>query len=486
MGVADALEREVNELWNAVRQVWDACENVKGKVLQGPGGVWKVTLKVSGGGTRKIHLIPPQSATPSSTVFRSIDAIERHCQPWDGLSAAIAALYVQRGLRARALRKTHRWVGNATSEIIDLQMKLAAVKVDGERTSTLYSQADDAVLTRHTTTPEAALNLKATQWGLASSSTSADEPINKLRLITYMDIRQIDAGRAWMHHAATERFQSETAYLAELRASRPAASAAASKHDATVEFHETCRDMFASCMRIRFPLIFGTLPQLYSHRYVTMYDGTTLYAHPTRNARPYVSIVHRAALLAGFPKESWYTTVEKMIREPRRVPYDLYRRDSEELSYVGSVILSKYIVQNEGRYVPCISIDSFAACGGSKRNGAGMLMFEFVVKLLVADGEDVTSGFIVTQAMKRQPFWKSEKLPMQADRNLVNSLHAQLAILHSDYELYSDCYLWACGINVCERTGRSSPVPEQAKKKKVGSFLDSSRSFPSSPAPSLP
>ena len=160
-----------------------------------------------------------------------------------------------------------------------------------------------------------------------------------------------------------------------------------------------------------------------------------------------VSDEHANALQTSFTP-AWLKHVRTMVTERDVVVYDFFD-DARTRVYLGSLVLSKYIVQVKGVRSPAISIESIVS--SEQGQGIGSRMYAFVVILLKSDLISFARGYIFAQCLPVM-FWEV-KLDGTA---FARALVLQLSMIHPSYHLEENCD--ARGIMIEHDDEKDSPI----------------------------
>ena len=209
--------------------------------------------------------------------------------------------------------------------------------------------------------------------------------------------------------------------------------------DACVSLNDPYKSISYLCAKAIFrtphyPLIVGMLPFPDGLRKF-VFAGTEFHVRVKffdKEGTGYLFAEHLAGLKKRF-NPAWALHVEDLVVDRDVATLDFYTDSSFlEPTWVGSLILSKFLCRKEGLLVPAISIESMVA--RETRSGAGNAMYYYISELLFADSVNIEYGYIFAQCLNI-PFYTFK---MSVD-NVGKCLVFQLTNLFAGYELEREC-----------------------------------------------
>ena len=176
------------------------------------------------------------------------------------------------------------------------------------------------------------------------------------------------------------------------------------------------------------PIVLGVLPLPKGMRRVSLL-GETFFV----KAETYVTPKHHATLLKEF-KDKWAKHVQKILRNRPMVAYDLFK-DAGRTTYLGSIVVSKFLTRHHRILTPVVSIESIVSV--KKKKGHGTFMFDLVKQLLYTDAH-VHEGIVFAQCLPI-PFWNH----LLDVSTMARTLVFQMSLLYSSYKMEEDCIMRA-------------------------------------------
>jgi hypothetical protein len=140
-----------------------------------------------------------------------------------------------------------------------------------------------------------------------------------------------------------------------------------------------------------------------------------------------ISAYHSQALRARFQSPAWMHHVQAMPgSRPRVGVYDAY--DPLDGTYGGSVVLSKFLAEQRGAYVPIVVVESLVSQVSG--TGVGGALFRFATQLLYSEpinGTPPPYGIVAAMCVVHSRFWEYKI----ADGPIAHSIFLQM---HMHYE----------------------------------------------------
>lgn len=162
----------------------------------------------------------------------------------------------------------------------------------------------------------------------------------------------------------------------------------------------------------RFPLIMGYLPQAFTHASAwkilvpgAMHGGSDGAVRYVRSTHECISVDHSAALSANF-KLAWKAHCVHMAAHRPVGVFDVFSNFTLASDcYLGSFIISRVLVRENGRYFPAICVESFVGPGN------GHDLFAIIQEMLWMDcPPGIDHGYIFAQCVLKRAternFWR--------------------------------------------------------------------------------
>ena len=117
-----------------------------------------------------------------------------------------------------------------------------------------------------------------------------------------------------------------------------------------------------------------------------------------------LSMLHSKLLRKAFCGDGWHSHVKQCLDDRALNVYDFYsEKPFSKKSYMGSCILSKWLVRDRCEFKSAIHVESI--CCSMMNKGFGKLMIAFCKKLAFTDTNDISTGIIFAQCVKNVSFW---------------------------------------------------------------------------------